>query len=107
MPTPKKTSASSIVKNLAKQGNAKFVGPRNLNSLQAAEEAGINRSMYRNEDPGYVDPGEFRRQQRMVNARQQSSEDAYLNLVNLIKKMSGSDKKKMLTLQKVANARKA
>ena len=32
MPTPKKTSASSIVKKLVKQGNTKFVGPLSKNA---------------------------------------------------------------------------
>ena len=37
MPAPKKTSASSIVKKLPKQGNPKFVGPMSVNAVDSLE----------------------------------------------------------------------
>jgi hypothetical protein len=51
MPAPKKTSASSIVKNLTKQGNAKFVGPRRASGMVAQEVLSQDPDLYRSMVP--------------------------------------------------------
>jgi len=103
MPNPTKSSASSIVKNLAKEGNSKFVGPRRLNSLNAAEEAKINRAT--NDVLLAVDDSEvraFNREARKSRVRTQSSLDSLSSLMRLIKKLPDKSQKSIIEQLKAA-----
>lgn len=103
MPNPTKSSASSIVKKLTKQGNSKFVGPRSLNSLNAAEEAKINKDTH--DVVLAVDDSEvraFNREARKSRVRTQSSLDSLSSLMQLIKKLPNEKQKSIIEKLKAA-----